>query len=131
MTQAETRQGAVKRLEYLHNHYQADYYVAIEGGVDHFEDGPATFAYVAIQHRQQRSINRSAQLPLPPAVYQRLVNGEELGPVMDKLFDTHNIKQAGGAIGLLTNHHVTRQQQYQQTLMLGMAPFLHAELFDR
>ena len=48
------------------------------------------------------SIGRSCNLPLPAKVYQRLEQGEELGFVMDDLFNTKNIKQQGGAIGLLT-----------------------------
>lgn len=133
MTEEETRQGAINRIENClsaHNGGEADaWYVAIEGGVDVFEDGPATFAYVAIYNSGRWSIGRSANLPLPVSVYQALQQGEELGSVMDKLFNTHNIKQKGGAIGLLTHHHVTRQLVYEVALSMAMAKFHFPDLY--
>ncbi|MCK8044751.1 inosine/xanthosine triphosphatase [Shewanella sp. 1CM18E] len=129
MTEAETKLGAINRVKYCQNQYQADYFIAMEGGVDLFEDGPATFAYIAIAHNSQVSIGRGAQLPLPMKVYQALSQGQELGHVMDAMFDTVNIKQKGGAISLLTNGNETRQSNYTQAIMLAMAPMLHPELY--
>jgi non-canonical (house-cleaning) NTP pyrophosphatase len=40
-----------------------------------------------------------------------------------------NIKQQGGAIGLVTNGHATRESAYTQAMVLAMAPFLHPELY--
>lgn len=130
MTDAETRLGAVNRVAYCKRHQDADYYVAIEGGVDNFVDGPATFAYVVIADNNQQSVGRSAQLPLPPLVYHALVQGEELGHVMDRLFNTENIKQKGGAIALLTKDQASRGSIYEQACLLAMAPFINAELYQ-
>ncbi|NRA59862.1 MAG: inosine/xanthosine triphosphatase [Psychrobium sp.] len=130
MTSQQTRDGAVNRLRYCQQQVSADFYAAIEGGVDNFEDGAATFAYVVIANHKQMSVGRSANLPLPSHVYQALSDGEELGPLMDKMFKTVNIKQKGGAIGLLTNGHSSREANYTQALILAMAPFAHSELFD-
>jgi non-canonical (house-cleaning) NTP pyrophosphatase len=44
MTTEETKRGAVNRIQYCQQHIRADFYIAIEGGVDQFEYGPATFA---------------------------------------------------------------------------------------
>lgn len=129
MTAAQTREGAVNRMEYCRRQGEADFYVALEGGVDAFEDGPATFGYVAIADARHVSIGCSALLPLPPAVYEALLDGEELGHVMDRLFGTVNIKQQGGAIGLVTNGHATREGAYTQAMVLAMAPFLHPALY--
>ncbi len=130
MTEKETRQGAINRVNailedgdmHLTN---ADWIVAIEGGVDKFIDGPATFAYFAIWHEHKWSIGRSANLPLPMSVYQALEEGRELGEVMDSLFDTCNIKQKGGAIGLLTNNLATRQSVYELAIILALSKFQH------
>lgn len=129
MSAEETRQGAINRVNYCQQHFQADYYVAIEGGVDMTIDGPVTFAYVVVKNLQHLSVGRGATLPLPNQVYQRLVAGEELGPVMDGLFNTINVKQKGGAIGLLTGGLATREGNYTQALILTLAPFLHSGLF--
>lgn len=129
MNSSQTRLGAINRMQYCRQHGPADFYVAMEGGVDVFADGPASFAYVAIADAQRQSLGCSAHLPLPPVAYQALQQGHELGPVMDRLFDTHNSKQKGGAMGLLTNGNVTRESVYTQTLVLTMARFLHPDLY--
>ncbi|OBT08399.1 inosine/xanthosine triphosphatase [Shewanella sp. UCD-FRSSP16_17] len=138
MTEQETKQGAINRVQFCQSEdlanamaeTKADFYIAMEGGVDHFDHGPATFAYMAIIHQQQISIGRSALLPLPAQVYQSLQQGEELGHVMDRLFNTDNIKQKGGAIGLLTQGLATRESIYTQAIILAMAPFINAEIFN-
>jgi inosine/xanthosine triphosphatase len=129
MTESDTRLGAINRARYCQAQAEADFYVAIEGGVDNFDYGPATFAYLVIIHNNKQSIGRSAQLPLPLSVYQALATGEELGHVMDRLFNTDNIKQKGGAIGLLTQGLASRERNYTQGLMLAMAPFVNKDFF--
>ncbi|UAL43026.1 inosine/xanthosine triphosphatase [Shewanella inventionis] len=131
MTEAETKLGAINRARYCQQQAQtADFYVAMEGGVDQFDHGPATFAYMAIISNNTLSVGRSANLPLPQIIFDALENGEELGHVMDRLFNTENIKQKGGAIGLLTQGLATRESIYTQALVLAMTPFVNAELFN-
>jgi len=129
MSSEETRLGAINRVKYCQQHYQADYYLAMEGGVDESQDGPVTFAYVVIADQQLMSVGRSATLPLPPKVYRELQQGAELGPLMDSLFNTTNIKQRGGAIGLLTRGLADREGNYTQALILALARFLHPDLY--
>lgn len=134
MTEGETRKGALNRVTYCRQQgikdptLAADLYIAMEGGVDRFEHGCATFAYVVIGYGEKEfSVGKSCELPLPQSIFNALEQGEELGDVMDRLFNTVNIKQKGGAIGLLTNGHATRESIYTQALTLAMAPLLHAE----
>ncbi|MCF2861997.1 Non-canonical purine NTP phosphatase [Pseudoalteromonas sp. THAF3] len=127
--EAQTLLGAHNRIRYCQAHYQGDYYMAMEGGAAQFDYGAATFAFVVIAHGDEHSVGRSCNLPLPKHLYQKLEQGQELGNVMDEAFATKNIKQQGGAIGLLTQGHATRQSSYQQALLLAMAPFNHSELF--
>lgn len=134
MTEADTRLGAQNRVRHCYEHNadrDMDFFVAMEGGVDKFEEGAATFAYVAIMSKEgELMIGRSANLPLPEKVYQRLQGDEELGAVMDDLFNTDNLRQKGGAIGLFTNHVATRESVYTQALVLALAPSLHPEHYQ-
>ena len=133
MTEAATRLGALNRVERLREIdtiHSTDWCVAIEGGVDLFIDGPAAFAYFVIDHNGYRSVGRSANLPLPNIFYEKLTQGQELGPVMDEAFSTDNIKQKGGAIGLLTNHLATRQSVYEDGLILALSRFRHIMLYN-
>lgn len=140
MTDKETREGAINRVKYCQDVaatnesapedlHTAMLFIAMEGGVDKFEYGPATFAYTVVATHSQISVGRSAQLPISNTVYDALQAGEELGDVMDRMFNTNNIKQKGGAIGLLTHGHATRESTYTQALILAMAPLLNPSLY--
>ena len=129
MTQVETRLGAVNRVNNCLSLQSscaiqpANWTVAFEGGVDMFEDGPATFAYVAISNGIKLVVGRSGNLLIPQAVYDALCTGEELGNVIDQRYGTTNIKQKGGAIGILTHGLATRQSVYVTALLMAMSAF--------
>ncbi len=129
MTYEETRQGALNRVENAKHMHEGDYYIAFEGGVDIFEDGPKTFAIVCISSSHKTVFGQSATMPLPVSIYEQLINGKELGSAMDELFQTVNIKQKGGAIGQLTKGLETRQSVYQSATILALSPFLYESLY--
>ncbi|KGQ71417.1 inosine/xanthosine triphosphatase [Chelonobacter oris] len=130
MSMAETKCGAVNRIRYCRQHYPAaDFYVAIEAGVERFDYGAATCAYIVISDNVRLSVGRSAELPIPLHIFEQLSPNIELGTVLDKLFQTENIKQKGGAMSLLTHGNASRQGVYQQAVILAMAPFLQPDLF--
>ncbi|GLS82422.1 inosine/xanthosine triphosphatase [Paraferrimonas haliotis] len=130
MTDQETLDGALNRIANLKQQTpNVDYYVAMEGGVDLLHGQAMTFAYIAVAHGDTLSHTRTSALPLPQCAYQSLLNGEELGDVMDRLFNDNNIKQKGGAIGVLTHGQTSRQQVYQQALLMAMAPFINRDLY--
>jgi inosine/xanthosine triphosphatase len=129
MTEAETRLGAVNRvhdclLKIKQGELKAaDYVVAFEGGVDIFTDGPATFAYVAISNGEKLVVGRSGNLLIANSVFEALGQGKELGHVIDALYGTTNIKQKGGAIGILTKGLATRQSVYVTAMLMAMSAF--------
>lgn len=129
MTEEETLLGAKNRVAHLESIEAADFYVAFEGGVDTFSYGVSTFAYVVVSDGQNSSVGRTADLPLPKQFYGALESGQELGDVLDQHFQTTNIKQKGGAIGLLTRNLETRESTYVQAMTLAMARHLERELF--
>jgi len=125
MCSEETLLGAKNRIEALKQRQQADIYVSIEAGLD----GAFTFAWMLVDYQGKQGMARSASLMLPPAALALIDQGIELGDVMDQLFGTDNIKQAGGAIGLLTHNRLTRSSVYQQALVLALIPMLNPEWF--
>ena len=126
MTSEQTLQGAQNRIKSAKQQVDADFYVGIEAGFD----DPFTFAWMVIESQHRVGKSRSASLALPPSVIAALKQGRELGDVMDEVFFEHNIKQKGGAIGVLTHHLLTRSSVYQQALILALIPFMHQELFS-
>lgn len=129
MSYRQTREGAHNRVRHSMVACQADYYIAYEGGVDMFDDGPKTFAVICISNGQHMIFGQTATLPLPLSIYQQLLDGAELGDAMDSLFNTHNIKQKGGAIGQLTSGLETRLSIYQSATILALSPFAHPALY--
>lgn len=130
MNLEETRLGAHNRVLAAQEAIEADYYIAYEGGVDVFEDGPKTFAIICITNKVDMSFGQSATLPLPIKVYSKLLEGEELGTAMDNLFGTINIKQKGGAIGQLTQGLETRASAYESATILALCRYTFAELYE-
>ena len=72
---------------------------------------------------------RSAELLLPEHVARRLRAGGELGPVMDDLLGTVDIKKGVGTVGAFTRGLVTRPQVWSQAVALAIAPLLTPELY--
>lgn len=130
MNYEETRLGAYNRVENLKAELVADYYIAYEGGVDVFEDGPKTFAVLCICNGQNTIFGQTATLPIPLKVYEQLLSGYELGTAMDEMFQTTNIKQKGGAIGQLTKGLETRLSIYQSATILTLSRFSQPSLFE-
>jgi inosine/xanthosine triphosphatase len=129
MTADETRNGAVNRVKYCQQHHNGDYYVSYEGGVDVVDGVPSTYAVVCIANAQRLQTGRTATLPLPDQIYQKLKSGAELGPAMDDMFNTVNIKQKGGAIGQLTNGLETRGSIYLSATLLTLSTFFYPSLY--
>lgn len=126
VSDAETKLGALNRVKNAKKEtHDADFYVGLEAG----NEGAFTFAWMVIESANKRGESRSASLMLPPVVLDKLKQGKELGPVMDEVFSTENIKQKGGAIGLLTNHLLTRSSVYHQALILALIPFINPDHF--
>ncbi|MCK6264887.1 inosine/xanthosine triphosphatase [Vibrio sp. ZSDE26] len=127
MSNEETHLGALNRVK---NAKLAQpnglYYVGLEAGI---EDN-VTFAWMVIESQHKRGESRSASLMLPPEVLCKLANANELGDVMDEVFGTQNIKQQGGAIGLLTHNLLSRSSVYHQALILALIPFINPSHFS-
>ncbi|WP_434358896.1 inosine/xanthosine triphosphatase [Parasalinivibrio latis] len=125
MSSEETLLGARNRVSNARAAADADFYVGVEAGID----GELTFAWMVIENGNRKSKSRSASLPLPPAALKGIHEGKELGDVMDAMFNETNVKQKGGAIGMLTGHRLTRSSVYHQALILALIPFMNPELF--
>lgn len=110
-------------------HPEADFWIGIEGGVEERQGQFEAFGWVCVLNAVRQSTARSATFPLPPSVGARLTRGEELGPVIDQLFDEENSKQKGGAVGLLSRELISREDLYYQPIVLALLPFMQPELY--
>ena len=128
----ETLQGARNRSLAASGKFpEADLYVGIEGGIMAQDGGYMTAAWIVVFDGKQEGNARSAAFHLPPAVCRLLDEGLELGDADDQVFGSSNSKQAGGALGLLTDNKLTRTGLYVPAVMMALIPFLKEELYRR
>ena len=86
----------------------------------------ATFSWVVIESREQRGEARSATLPLPEIILEKVRAGEALGPVMSQYTGIDEIGRKEGAIGVFTAGALTRSGVYHQAVILALSPFHNA-----
>lgn len=121
MTLEETKKGAVNRAQ---NALQGDRDMAIglEGGVFMMEDGMYLCNWGALATSDGRVFTAAgAQIPLPKSISAELLRGRELGPVMDIYANESGIRNHKGAIGVLTNGMMNRDEMFDHlvTLLIG------------
>lgn len=131
MTDSETLLGARQRAQRAQQaDPHADFWVGLEGGVGDAQSlGMHAFGWMCVRTDSREQSARSASFPLPRKVIASIQSGEELGTVMDQLFQENNTKHKGGAVGLLTNGLVRREDLYIQPLIFALIPFMHEPLF--
>lgn len=131
VSDAQTIEGATTRARAARAARDADLGVGIEGGVVEAGDGMRTCAWAVVVGRDEVShVGGSLSMPLPDAVAALIREGVELGHAIDRLVGTTNIKHGAGAVGILTEGLVNRQQAYETILAYALAPFLVPELYQ-
>ena len=127
MSDEETRRGAKNRaLNAMQTVPDADFWVGIEGGIEIIGENLMTFAWIHLRRGDGRSGEaRTVSLTLPPKIRQLIDDGLELGEANDRVFDTSNSKQAGGAFGLLTGGRYTRESVYTEAVTVALVPVLN------
>jgi inosine/xanthosine triphosphatase len=126
----ETRRGAMARARAAIAKSGADLAFGLEGGVIFEGERPWLVSWVAAVDRDGRSGEASGlRMPLPMSAAEKLRHGDELGDVIDALFDVHLSKQQAGAIGLLTEGFVSRTDAFSDLVAMACAPLLRPDLY--
>ena len=126
----ETRRGAVTRARAALQQPGATWGFGLEGGVRFDRGGAWLFGIVAAARPGGViHVTRTSELRLPPTVAARLRAGEELGPVMDEVLGTVDIKRGVGTVGAVTRGLVTRSAVWEQATAPMIAPLLTPELY--
>jgi inosine/xanthosine triphosphatase len=122
----ETIQGATNRAKNCLKETDADFGIGLEGGVVHTNFGLFVCNWGALVTRDGDSfIAGGARILLPEEIAQRVMDGSELGPVMDEYTKKENIRKKEGAIGIFTNEKVTRSEMFQHimNLLIGQCEY--------
>jgi inosine/xanthosine triphosphatase len=108
---------------------EADFWIGIEGGVEMYDEELTAFAWVVIRSATGVGKARSGTFFLPHVVAELVTQGMELGEADDIVFRKSNSKQQSGAIGLLTENVIDRQQLYEQAVVLALVRFKNEALY--
>jgi inosine/xanthosine triphosphatase len=129
-TDGETFIGARNRvMEARKEINDANYWVAIEGGIQAGEKDLFAFAWVVIYSAGKYGEARSASFVLPEKVAHLVAGGIELGAANDLVFSKVNSKQKDGAVGLLTHNKIDRTELYRHAVIMALIPFINPGLY--
>ena len=107
-----------------------DYCVGIEGGIVRVEDRWFALGWMCIRDAEgTEAFGASPWFELPKSVTGELLEGVELGVVMDRVAGESDTKSRGGAIGHFTRGVVDRRELYAAGLRVALVPVLNREIF--
>ncbi len=130
MSDATCLAGALTRARAAREQAGATIGVGMEGGVQADPAGLLLVGWAAVvDDRGREGFGGTARLPLPAAIAERILAGEELGPVMDDLLGEQKSNHRGGAVGTLTAGLVLRSQAFEMAVAFALAPFVAAEFY--
>lgn len=131
MSDQECLTGARNRAIAARSLADADFGVGLEGGVNSEACGLMLLGWVVIVHRDNReSVSCTTKIPLPKSLADRILAGEELGPVMDHVLKTTGTARKGGASGALTAGLVMRQDKFEMAVAYAMSPFVAPQFYS-
>lgn len=131
MSDAECVAGARNRARAaLNSAENAAFGVGLEGGVNQEPYGLMLLGWVVIAHRDGReSVACTAKIPLPAMLADRVLAGEELGPLMDLVLGEAHVAQKGGASGALSSGLVKRQDKFTMAVAYALSPFVSPQFY--
>lgn len=122
--------GATNRALLAQAALDADLGVGLEGGVHHSPWGWLLSGWVAIVDRKGRlGLGSAGRIQLPPVLAEAILRGQELGPAMDQLSGLIDTRRGPGAVGILTNALVKREEAFSVGTAYALARFLHPEWY--
>lgn len=130
----EIFQGAKNRVKNLkkyakENNLKADFFVASEAGITNLLGDWIDINSVVIEDTQGFQTVGTSQGFQIPEKYVEEVKTLELGKVMDKIFDKHQLGQGKGGISLLTKGEVTRIQLTRDAFLMALIGHINGEVW--
>lgn len=126
----EIYQGAKNRIKNLknranENNIDADFFVSVESGITN-KFGEWTIINVAvIEDRNGFSNMGLSQGFVVPEKYVEEIINKDLCHLMDRLFNTEQIGNTAGGVGLLTKGIITRYNLSQDAFIMALIPFIN------
>lgn len=114
----ETRQGAINRALSSIDDQDGTFGIGLEGGVMFIGNQLYLCNWGALASSDQLYTASGARIALPYGITTRLIQGRELGDVMDEFAKRKQVRQKEGAVGILTAERVSRQSMFRHVVEL-------------
>ncbi|GAA0291325.1 DUF84 family protein [Gracilibacillus halotolerans] len=113
----ETRQGAINRA--IACQTESTYGIGLEGGVYQQGDSWYLCSWGALKTPADNIfVAGGARIPLPSTISDEIINGKELGVMMEELMNKETIRQHEGTVGVLSNNLVNRKSMFVEIVKL-------------
>lgn len=130
LSDEEAIQGAKNRARKALAATKADLAIGLEGGTSEINNQMFVSGWAAAVNQQGRcGVGSSGRLLLPKKVAQKIKQGGELGPVMDKFLGKTGLEKKEGAAGILTGNLITRSLAFETAIIFSLAPFLKPRFY--
>ncbi|MFC1653989.1 inosine/xanthosine triphosphatase [Patescibacteria group bacterium] len=125
MSDEETKNGAFERAVAARNKMKSDYGIGLEGGV-FVEDGKVwnTVWCCVVDGNENVEYVNGFRFVLPEKLERKILKGEEMGPAMDSLIGTEDIKKKQGSIWIMTDGWITREECYRDLVRIALGRIL-------
>jgi inosine/xanthosine triphosphatase len=119
MSDEETIKGAINRAIQAAEMGEAEIGIGLEGGVQQTPYGLVLCNWGALAAKgMDPIIAGGARIPLPEEIAVQLLNGAELGPVMEEYAKKQNVRKNEGAVGIFTNGQINRSEMFTHVMKL-------------
>jgi inosine/xanthosine triphosphatase len=108
--------------------------IGIESGllnVPNTISGFVDMQWCAIYDGEKATLGVSSGFEYPPTVIEEVLNGKEVGDVMDEITGVDNLGEKAGAISYLSRGMVNRTVNTEQCVMMAMIPRLNKGIYFR
>lgn len=123
----ETIKGAINRAFNAMQSGEGDLGIGLEGGIVQTEYGLflCNWGALVVRDLPHPIIGGGARIPLPTEICEQLLEGKELGPVMESYTKNNNVRTQEGAIGIFTNGQIVRSDMFLHVvkLLVGQLEF--------
>jgi inosine/xanthosine triphosphatase len=128
LTSQQTKTGSIVRAKSALSETLADIGIGLEGGVEPVGSDLYNIVWCSVINKKGliRSVS-GLNFALPQKLVTAIKRGEEMGPAVDKMIGTKNIKHKQGALGIVTGGWVTRTQGYSHLVRLALGRLLTVE----
>ncbi len=127
----ETINGAINRAKNAFTDW-ADLSVGIESGLMETPNtitGYIDLQWCAIFDGDRVTIGVSSGFEYPPMVINEVLNGFEVGDIMDKITGVENLGQKKGAVSRLSEDMLDRTENTEQCVLTAMIPRMNEEMY--